>query len=100
MINSISTEQLLDFLKRLAEVLTGTPDEILIRNILQEDIASDELPETISVVDDVLRRQTFMRLTPEQTIDLIDSGRNDVIREEAVRALDAIKLLGEWRLIF
>ena len=93
---SMSIENLIYFLERLANVVVGTPDEKFIRSVLAKDIECTDLMEVIGRVNKILKQQARFDLSATEIIDLIDSGKAHLIRDEASKSLKAASLLEEW----
>lgn len=67
---TISVEQLVDFLWRLTDILTGTPDEEIFMNILEKSSKwnSDDLSEITKNVSGLLNKYETIELTADEAL--------------------------------
>lgn len=67
---TISIEQLIDFLWRLTDILTGTPDEKIFMDILDNvhGWGSDDLSEITKTVSELLKKYETISLTADEAL--------------------------------
>lgn len=92
---STSVAHLQDFLRRLYDILAGSPDQFKVKPLLNEAI-NDESGEINPLIVTILNANTGIKLSPAEILLHMSKKEYQAIIQAAERAFAVEKLVAEW----